>query len=313
MQNKLGQLNCAANAKNTGFSSCFEDFKQIFGAFIFDAPRTFSAAELAALQATLSKNAISDSKTNRMFPVHNFLTAQDGSEKVIVESFDYGSKYVVRDGDMDWTFQFVDGGNCLLQALRTHNGKRWILFYDKENKLLGYNNGDGSSLSAIPMQFFYAHPWTLASGSKTAGYMLQFVFLPKYINELRAFIKAPFELSDILGLQDINIMTNTFNQNSGLANVTLQTDCGAVNIYDLYNNQLTAASLVAQDNLGNVVRITSLTKVPGTKTFNVQFNPLDILPANGPITLSGAPVSVLNSQLIVGYEIRSVNLVVVSS
>ncbi|GAC1392814.1 MAG: hypothetical protein NVSMB46_09600 [Candidatus Saccharimonadales bacterium] len=311
MANTLGQLNCAANTKNTGFSACFEDFKQIIGAFLFDAPRTFTALEISTLSATLTKTATTDTKSTRAFPIHNFLTVADASEKVITESFDYGAKAIVRDGDIDWTFQFVDGGNCLNAALRTHNGKRWALFYDKENKLLGYNNAN--QLSAIPLQFFLAHPWTIASGTKTAAYMIQFVFLPKYINENRAFVKADFDLSNIVGLQDIDIIVKTWNQATGVANVTLQTTCGAVNIYDLYNLQLAASSFTAADPNGNNIRISTMAGVASSKTFNIGFNKLDFPAGVSTLTLSGAAVSVLTAQLIIGYEIGTVNIALTGS
>lgn len=310
MANKLGQLACLQNTKNTGFGSCFEDWKQIVGALIYDSPRTFTLDEIAVLQATLAADAAKDNKATRMFPISNFVAPTDGSEAVVIETFDYGAKAVVRDGDNDWSFQYVDGGNCLQKSLRSHNGKRWVLFYDKENKLLGYDK-DGL-LSAIPLQFFYAAPWKLATGSKTAAYMVQFVFLAKYVNEDGQFVKATFDLSEIEGLQDINILLNSFDQDSGVANVTLQTACGSENVYDLYNGQIVAASFTAYDEDGNAVAISSVAPVAGSKSFNVTLATGDF-PDSGNVTLAGAAVSALVSQGIVGYEIGTVDLEVVGS
>lgn len=310
MSNKRGQLACFTKSKNTGFGSCFLDWKQIVGAFIFDNPRTFTNTEIAALEATLQAQAALDVKANRMFPIHNFVAPTDGSEKVIVETFDYGAKAIVRDGDIDWTFQFVDGGGCLNKAGRTHNGKRWVLFYDKENKLMGYNKSD--SFATIPTQFVYFHPFSLATGSKTAAYMVQFVFLAKYANEESDFVKAAFDLSEIEGLQDIDILVNSWNQYSGVANVTLQIACGSENIYDLFHSQIVVASFKATDQDGNTVTISSVTGVAGSKTFNIAFA-VNSLPDGGTLTLSGALVSALTAQGIAGYEIGSVDLVTVES
>lgn len=310
MANKLGQLSCLENTKNTGFGGCFEDWKQIVGAFLFDNARTFTADEIAALEDSLYDAASNDSKSGRMFPIHSFLAPTDNSEGVVLETFDYGAKAIVRDGDNDWSFQYVDGGNCLNKALRSHNGKRWVLFYDKENKLLGYDKQ--GKLSAIPLQFFYAQPWKLATGSKTAAYMVQFVFQSKYVNEERQFVKAAFDLSEITGLQDIDVILNSFDQDSGVANVTLQIACGSENIYDMFSGNIVAASFTAYDQDGNVVTVTSVAAVPGVQTFDVTLDTTDF-PDDGIVTLQGAAVSVLVGQSIEGFEIGKVELTVVGS
>lgn len=310
MANKRGQLNCAENTKNVGFGSCFLDWKQIAGALLYDNPRSFTDNEIAALEETLAADAAKDVKASRMFPIHNFVAPTDSSENVVLETFDYGGKAIVRDGDNDWTFQYVDGGNCLQKALRTHNGKRYVLFYDKENKIMGYNKS--GLLAAIPLQFFYAHPFRLATGSKTAAYMVQFVFLAKYANEESDFVKADFDPSEIDGLQDIDILVNSWNQDTGVVNATLQISCGAENIYDLYNAQIVAASFTAYDQDGNAVAVSSVAGVAGSKTFNITLAVGD-LPDDGTVTLAGVAVSVLVGQGIVGYEIGSAELEVVGS
>lgn len=310
MANKLGQLSCLENTKNVGFGGCFLDWKQIRGALLYDKPRTFSASEIAALETTLLSDAAADAKSARMFPIHKFVAPTDNSEDVILETFDYGSKAIVRDGDIDWTFQYVDGGGCLSKALRTHNGKRWVLFYDSEFKIMGYDLR--GQLSAIPLQFFYASPFKLATGSTTAKYMVRFVFESKYANEESQFIKSSFDPSEIAGLQDIDIILNTWDQDTGVANVTLQIACGAENIYDLFNGQIVAATFTAYDADGNVVDVESVAAVPGSETFDITLDVAD-LPDDGIVTIEGVAVSVLVGQEIEGYEIGEVEVTVVGS
>jgi len=311
MANKRGQLKCSTNSKNTGYGSCVEEWKQISGALLFDNPRTFTDEELAVLQATLQAAAAADSKANRLYPMHNFVGITDNSESVVLETFNYGPKAIVRDGDYDWTFQFTDGGNCLQQSLRTHNGKKWVLFYDKDYKILGYNKL--GQMATIPLQFFYAHPWKPAGGSTAAVYMLQFVFLPKYINEERAFIKAEFDPAEIEGLKDVDIVVNSWDQDTGVANVTLQEGCGAENLFDVYKVQLAAAgNFKAVDQDGNDVTVTGVAQVASSKTFDITLDTGD-LPASGTVTLSGAAPSVLVAANIPGYEIGSADLEVVGS
>lgn len=311
MANKVGQLNCSTNRKNTGYSSCFLDLKLVAGAFLFDTAKSFTDNEIAALQTTLQNLAKADAKSARMFPFHKFVAATDNTEDLIVQNFDYGAKYPVRDGDYDWRFQFVDGGLCLSNSARSHNGPAFALFYDKDYKLVGCYD-QNNKLSTIPLQFFYAHPWKLPTGSATAVYMLQFVFLAKYLNEQIAFVKADFDLSEIKGLQDVDIVVNSFNQNTGVANVTLQTRCGAVNIYDDFSTNIDETIFGALDDEGNDVAVSSVSPVSGSKSFDVTLDTGDF-PDSGIVTLSGNAPSVLSGKDIDGYEIGSAELTIEGS
>lgn len=310
MSNKVGQLTCSFNSKNTGYGSCVEEWKKIAGALIYDSPRTFSKVEIAALEATLMADALNDTKSLRMFPLHGFVGFTDSSENVVIETYNYGPKAIVRDGDYDWTFQFTDGQNCVQQSLRSHNGKRWVLFYDSAFKILGYNKNE--LMSTIPLQFMYAHPWKAASGTTAAGYMVQFVFLAKYINEQRAFVQANFDPSEITGLQDVDIVVNSWDQNTGIANINLVTTCGGTNLFDEFKTQLAnVGNFSAVDQDGNVVAITNV-QLGALKSFDITLDTGD-LPDNGTVTLSGAAPSVLAAANIEGYEIGSVDLEVVGS
>lgn len=310
MSNKRGQLNCAENRKNVGFGTCFLDWKIVKGALLYDSPRTFSAAEIAAMQDTLAADAANDVKGLRMFPIHNFVAPTDNSEDVVVETFDYGSKAITREGDNDWTFQYVQGGACLQNSLRTHNGSAYALFYDKDNKLMGWKKSTG--FSTIPLQFFHANPFKLATGANTAKYLVRFVFLSTYSNEESDFVKLDFDPNEITGLQDIEIIMNSWNQDTGVANVTLQIACGAENIFDLYNGQIDETSFTASDEDGNTVDVTAVAPVSGNKTFNITLDVAD-LPDDGIVTLRGAAISHLVSQNIEGYEIDELELTVVGS
>ena len=313
MANKRGQLNCSKNTKNTGYGSCPLDWGLFLGAFIFDSPRVFTDAELADLATTLNAAAVDDVKEQRMFPIHGFLGPTDSSEAVITEKFPYGAEAIVRDGNINWQFQFRDGGACVNNAGRTHNGQAYVLFYDRlkgKNRLIGTYNAAG--LQTIPLQYVYFAPFKLNDGSKSTGYFVSFSFFPQYINEEVDFIQADFDLSEIVGLKDVKIIVNSFNQDSGVANVTLQTDCGANNIYDLFQADIDETSFTSYDEDGNVVTIESVAGVAGNKTFDITMTAADF-PDSGIVTLSGAAISVLAGQGIEGYEIDSVELTVVGS
>lgn len=309
------QINCATSRKNTGFGGCPVDWKLIAGAFIFDGPKTFSAAELANLQIVLQNLAWSDSKALRAYPIGGFLNPADNTEKPTIQTFSDGSKAKVRDGTVDWTFQFTAGGFCLLQALRTHNGNGsvYAIFYDKENKILGYNNG--GNLSAIPQQIFDAEPWTMNTGSATAAYMVHFVFPVSYINENAEYAKADFDLSQIIGLQDIRMISNGFNIATGLGNVSFLTECGGSNLYDLYSTSINTTTIKGTNPYtGGDVQITSVTPIPGNKSFNIQLNKSDPdYPSDGNVVLTMLPPSGLALAGMPGYEAEPLNIEITSS
>jgi hypothetical protein len=167
-------------------------------------------------------------------------------------------------------------------------------------------------LQTIPLQYVYFAPFKLNDGSKSTGYFVSFSFFPQYINEEVDFIQADFDLSEIVGLKDVKIIVNSFDQDSGLANVTLQTDCGANNIYDQFQADIDETSFTAYDEDGNEVTILSVAGVAGNKTFDITMDAADF-PDSGVVTLSGAAISVLAAQNIEGYEIDSVELTVVGS
>ena len=312
----IHQLNCATNRKNTGFGAgCPMDWKIIAGAFIWDQPKTFSAAELANLQLTLQNLAWSDTAANRMYPVGNFLNPQDNSEDPVIQTFSDGSKAKVRDGVMDWKFDFTAGGFPLLQAYRTHNGNSsvYAIFYDKNNNVLAYNNGGNAA--AIPQQIFDAETWKMNTGQATAVYRTHFVFSPTYGVDNAEYFNAGFDLSQIVGLQDIKVIVNGFNQATGLANLTFLTEIGGSNLYDLYSADFTTAILQATNaNTGGDITVTSVTPIIGNKSFNVQLNHGDTdWPSDGNVILSFKAPSVLAANGLTGFTGEQVYLEVTSS
>lgn len=312
----IHQLNCATSRKNVGFGAgCPMDWKLIAGAFIWDQPKTFSAAELANLQAVLQNLAWSDTAAIRAYPISGFLNPADNTEKPVIQTFSDGSKAKVRDGTYDWTFQFTQGGFPLLQALQTHNGNSsvYAIFYDKNNNILAYNNGGNAA--AIPLQIFDAEPWIMNTGQATAAYTVHFVFAKQYANENAEYFNAGFDLTQIVGLQDIKPIVNGFNQVTGMANITFLTENGGSNLYDTYSTDFVVAIFAATNaETGGDITVTSITPIVGNKSFNVQLNHADPdWPADGNVTFSFKAPSVLAANGLVGFAGESVNLEVTSS
>lgn len=312
----LHQLNCSFNERNVAFGGCFLDWKLIKGMFLYDNPRTFKPAEIAEMQTTLEADAQTDIKSARMYPIHNFTTPTDNSEAPVIQTFGDGSKAVVRDGVIDWTFAFTKGGYELLKALRTHNvGAPNALFYDKNNRILGYNNN--GQFSTIPLQFFYASPWKMSTGSAVSVYEVRVVFDANFANEDSDYVAAGFPLTQITGLQDIHFVVNSWNQNTGLFNVTIETEIGGTNLFDAYESELQIAGIYTASNAqtGGVITVSSSTPVVTTKTFNVQLlhSDPDFPALGGSLLFSMEAPSALKAAGMIGFEAEILELDVVSS
>lgn len=201
----LNQLDCLQAAGNTGVGSCFVDIQKIVGAFL--TPKGWEV-DITDLQANLIAATHASSKALRIFPIYDFKTITDGTEKPVIQSFPDGSKAFVRDGFNDWMYQFVRGGASLTKELRKFNKYAYdFMFIDADGKLLGIKGSTTTKLRAFPSDggYFLAQPWKQNDGSKVTEYACQFVFNSKYTADLVDFVlDTSFDiLSTIRGLQNV--------------------------------------------------------------------------------------------------------------
>lgn len=214
----LGQISCLTSVKNTGIQPCFCDPKLIQGAIIVPKATVLSTVSLAAFQTALTNLLYNASKAARGYPVYDFETPKDATEKKTVQTMSTGQKHVVREGFNDWSFQFVQGGLNLLQACRTFNGSNWDFFFIDNDplgqKILGITGGSANQLQAVPSGggFNWAEPWVMNDGSKITEYMLQFVFKSSYVNDVVNYVQMPstFDFpTSYPGLVDVNLQANS--------------------------------------------------------------------------------------------------------
>ena len=303
----LNELVCASDVANTGFGNCYLDMQQIVGAFIVPNGYKLTAAELQTLQTTLTADSKVVNKLNRIYPVGNFIQITDNSEDKTIQTFGYGGKKVTKEGSYDWTYQFTDGGLCLLKALRSFNsnGKWSVLFYDANFNLFGTTGSEEGALYGIPTEMIWAAPWKPNDGTNTAMYSIQFNFQPRFINEDLGFFAAGSYLTEITGLQDVVLTKNTWVEATGVANVTVASKCGT-NLGEVYPSELAATGVWTAVNAvtGAAITITSVAYVSATKTFNVTIDTADgDFPAGTQgVLLNLAANSVLEAASIIGFE-----------
>lgn len=185
------------------------------------------------------------------------------------------------------------------------NGKWSALFYDANFNLFGTTGVVAESLYAIPTEMVWAAPWKPNDGSKSAMYTMQFVFQPRFINEMLGVVVATSAITDVVGLQDVVLARNTWVEATGVVNVNAISKCGT-NLGEVYSTELALTAVWKATNAatGAVITVSAAAYVASTKTFNVTLDTADTdFPAGTQgILFDLAANSVLESNSIIGYE-----------
>lgn len=306
---ELNKVICAADAgANVGFGDCVLNFGTVRGAFLVPPGLRLSAAQLVDLQATLQGLAHSDVPSNRIYPIHQFLQITDATEDKSITTLGYGGKFPAREGDYDWTFQFMAGGMCLLKSLQTFNGSgKHALFYDENGTLFGTltgNEEDGFTLSGVPLIFFWANKWRPGDGTAVTNYGVQFVFQPQHINQNLGFVKADFDLATITGLQNINLKSGAGSVMPNLK-VLASTGCSGTDLFPAFSADLTDAALWKASQNGAPVAVDAVAVDEALSGWTVTLDTADPnYSATDPVKLTLAPASELEGAGIAGFEAK---------
>lgn len=268
----LNQIVCADAFGNTGFGNCALIPKNITGVIIVPKSFEITAANAATLQTYLETAAQNNSSALRIFPVHGFVGATNNSEELVTQTFGYGGIAAVREGKYNWLFQYYQGGICLLQGLRKFNGtQKSVILIDADNVLYGMKRN--GNFAGVPWEMFYAQPWGLNDGANVTNFGLQLVIDPKYLNDQLAYIEAKFPLTEIQGLQNVNLSlvaaatATTFNVKA----VT----CSGDDLFDLFSSDLADASAwsVVSKADGSAESIDSVAANAATKSWTITLDP----------------------------------------
>lgn len=300
----LNELQCSISGGNTGYGDCFLDIKALAGAIMVPSNRLYTPTETASAAsfiAALSADAASDDISLRARPLGRVFNFTDGSEDVTIQTGSLGDKVITREGDYDWTYQFIDGGFCLLKALRQFNGqRRSFIFYDVNGVL--YGTKVGANMKGIPA-LYYSSPFKIADGTNGTIYNSRFIFKPYYLNDNIGFVQANLvDIETIQGLQDVAIQL--VSRATNVIKVKLKTGCGSQDLYSLYSAELAApANWVAKTTGGAVLDITSVAIDTNVLGWTITLDATDTDYAVGvDVNLSLAATSVLALAGVVGFE-----------
>lgn len=306
------QLNCnVKKPRNTGFGNCVVDIGTMRGIFYVPKGTVLTTASIAAFKTALSALLINDDPLQRGYPVHGFVGPTDSSEDLTIQTFPYGGKAVVKEGDYDWLFQFTNGKFCLNIALRGMNGIEQDFFiYDANARIYGTDPGDGTdSIKAIEPTLKWTAPFKLPDGSAVTVYGTRVAFEPYQINEGVRFVDLGGNgglayIKSLKGLQDIAL--SKISRTTNVLKIATYTSCGSIDLSgaNYFQTQFAVASLWrAYAVNGNALTITSVAYDGNVKGFTVTIDTTDPdYVAGDPITVTLAPVSVLVTGGVVGFE-----------
>lgn len=301
--NTINAIQCATNIKNTGVCDCPFDPKLIVGKIMIPKNRVLTQAEVDDIQATL-EDLVQSAIADRIFPVQGFVAIVDGSEEPTFQTFGYGSQVPVREGKYIWTFQFVNGGVQLSNALRSFNGNSSYaeLYIESTNKLIGTSKLDANGqpgLAGVPQEggYPYTYPWKANDGTNTTQYRTQSVFQPQYVNENIAFVDIPpttYLLSELEGLQQVNLVVVETDDTLDVVTIKAYDACGE-DLYDQFADELEeiTAWVGTQDGADIVHTVAANDTLKG---WDISYTTLDLTAGDiwelaSPEILAAAPIT----------------------
>lgn len=299
----LNKFECLSAIGNTGVGRCALIPKHIVSVIL--VPNNFQITEANSENVLqfLQGKAKETSKFDRIFPINDIVAFTDNSEEPVVETFGYGVPNPIRDGNYSWTFQFVKGGLCLLKALRKFNKQNIsALLVDADGVIFGRKTVGG--LAGIPLLSFWANQLTMTDSTTSVNMSFTISFAPRNFIDQGGFIAdQDFNPNDLIGLQEISLQTTGAQTGTSLRLQALAS-CGGENLFDIFGTELADGAVweVINNATGASLAITSVAANAGDKSFTITLASA----RTGSVTVSLAPVNILEAADIIGFESDSV-------
>lgn len=317
----LNALDCGSDVRNTGIGGCPLHFEATKGVFLVPKGRVYNQTELASpasLRAVLEADILA-ALGSRIFPLHGFEVITDNTEDPTFQTMASGRQVPIREGNYNWIMQYYDGGLCLSNKLRSfkNNTGYAAIFYDADNKLFGTKKAasDGTDgMAGVPLEVLYPFPWKPNDFANAPIYRIQFSFKPNYINEDIAYANAGFNLDELNGLQNINLIV-VGTPTGGVFQVQPLTGCDKSNLYDLYSTEMADEALwtLADAATGASIPITGVTANATLQTLAVAADTADpaytAVTATGKVKIAMVSASALDAADISGFEAIPVEIV----
>lgn len=307
---ELNKLYCSGSQANTGTGDCFVNLGKIIGGFLAPGNMVLTPTDLADLATTL-RGLIDGPTGTRIYPFGPFVGVTDSTADTVMQTLGYGLNVPVRESPYDWVFQFIKGGLCQNNKLRTRNNtQQYVYLFDDNNVLVGTKGVNGSGVAGIApinLDVFQAYPFKVNDGTNITQYRVQLQFQPKQINENIAFVYSDFSLSTLSGLQDVALVVAS-GPATGVVQILATAGCAQENLYDDFADDLDVAALwkAYRADTGAVIPVSTVVKNPGISGFTVTLDITDAnyiaLTATGKVKLTWDTPVALAAAGVSGYE-----------
>lgn len=313
MASPLNKIACATSNSNTGTPSCYFEFKDITGLIFVPKGTKFTTAQLTTLYTTLTTGAKAASESSRYYPIQDLVWGESKSQEPTLATLADGTVQLARSGKLHWQFEFVKGGmnrENMLQTLVGNAGAYDALILDKAaNAIIGtacdINNAAGGSVNEMQGFALDEIYMPLFSMGESTKHYFNIVFTD--IEEMtqrmvyRVLDKTQ-KVTRITGMRNLELSLYSFA--SGVLKCHVQTDFGAVDLYDSYAAALVTLTWTATDANGTALTIADAVDAT-TKTLQFTFSGAEYtaLSSGAEINLYGPSISAMEgaTPAVVGF------------
>jgi hypothetical protein len=268
--------NCENQGGNTGTGKC--DIKsQMVDVIIFTDRKASIPKSTPDIQAYLLEKFGAASKRERYYPFNQIQQGTDNSEEAQMGTFSYGASVKQTNGNAmyEWELPFA---KCLAEKAISFDG--WsggVFLISKTGNLLCRESADGQSyLPLIPEVPVYVSKAKFiavnTSDLLTVGFTVNLGDQLAFAKNTKVVPIEGYDKSEIVGLIDLKLVV--VNATAGYVNVRVETECGGVNLFDDYKEELSNQILwkAIDTTTGNEVVISGVTANEGTNLFQVAAN-----------------------------------------
>lgn len=304
--------NCKKAFGNTGVGDCYNDVGIPRAILKVPKGKEFDSTTVSALKTALEAAILANVPSQRVFPIQGIVEVTSNTGQETIQTFNSTGNIAVNfEPSYDLTFRWTDGGFCLLHALRKSNRQNIsFMIIDSFGQLIATQGSTPDTIKGIE-GYNYTAPFTWSvAGDNVTGYNTRLNFRPEQVNEDIAIIDFSDDgglgyLTGLSGLFDV-VLSQGAARAAGVLNVKAKTDCGSVDMYDLYATELgvTGAWKVTNKTTGNDVAITGVATNPNIKGWTITVNTADpdyTATAGGLLVSLAAPAD-LAALDVEGYE-----------
>jgi hypothetical protein len=300
---------------NTATGACVINIARIVGAISIPSGTEIDiSTDLAALKTALTSGTMVDDPLLRYYPIPNLVPQADNSGDLQVQTYPDGTVVVTGEGVYDWTFDLLEGKNCLSSRLRQHNGQNEdILLVDAENHLIGQKGSTADMLKGYDPSILFALAPVLSQGQDAVtAYRWRLSFAKGQLADNLSLVDFGTDtfLRSLRGLQDVAL--NKISRTVAVLKIGASTACGSVNLYNLYKTQLAVVGAwVVKNSAGAVITLSSVAADDNVLGWTLTLDTTDPdYVAGAPVNVSWAGPTELSALLVKGFESNIITVTV---